>query len=196
MTFSTRQPRGRRVPATPEPDDAVVGEPSPDADPVSAARTICLRLLTARSRSRAELAEALHTRGIPDAAAAAVLDRFGEVGLIDDTAFARTFAVSRHQDRGLAAREVARQLREKGVDPDTVSDAVSAIDAETEFDTACRLVERKARSMRALDDATKTRRLVGMLARKGYSPGTAFAVVRRVLGENPSDGQYIDDECG
>jgi regulatory protein len=87
----------------------------PDVDPESAARTICLGLLTVRSRTRSELADALCARHVPDAAAERVLQRFTEVGLIDDAAFAATFASTRLTERGLARREIARQLLTKGV---------------------------------------------------------------------------------
>src|SRR6516164_3070711 len=53
------------------------------------ARDVCLRLLTLAPRTRAQLAEALRKRGIPDEAANEVLSRYEDVGLIDDAAFAR-----------------------------------------------------------------------------------------------------------
>lgn len=172
------------------------GESQPDADPESVARTICLRLLTVRSRTRAELADALRSRNVPDTAALAVLERFTEVGLIDDASFARMYAATRHRERGLAAREIARQLRDKGVDDDTVRDALDEIDPSTEFETARRLAQRKLKGMSGLDDATRTRRLAGMLARKGYSPGVTFAAVRSVLGESAAEAMSDLDGSG
>src|SRR6185312_15430154 len=70
---------GRLGPEAPDPET-----PEPDADPVAVAREICLRLLTERARTRQELAQALARKGVPADAAAAALDRFDEVGLIDD----------------------------------------------------------------------------------------------------------------
>ena len=46
-------------------------------------------------------------------------------------------------------------------------------------------MRKKLRSLRGVDDTTATRRLVGMLARKGYSAGLAFAVVKDELGPTP-----------
>jgi regulatory protein len=159
----------------------------PDADPESVARTICLRLLTARARTRAELAEALDGRGVPRAVAGQVLDRLTAVGLVDDRAFAERFVVARHQDRGLARRELCRQLRDKGVDDSVIADAVSGLDPEQEIQTGRRLVERKLRSMTRLEPAVRSRRLVGMLARKGYSPAMAFRIVRDVVDAEPDE---------
>ncbi|MEU7452773.1 recombination regulator RecX [Streptosporangium roseum] len=166
------------------PDGPVDGSPAsrgPAADPQAVARAICLRLLTMAPRTRAQLAEALRKREVPEAAAEAVLERFSEVGLIDDEAFAAAWVSSRHAGRGLARRALASELRHRGVDEDTVKEAVEQLDPEQEVETARRLVARKLSSTRGLEPAVRTRRLAGMLARKGYGPGLAFRVVREAL---------------
>jgi regulatory protein len=112
-----------------------------------------------------------------------VLDRFGEVGLIDDAMFARAWVESRHTGRGLAKRALAFELRRRGVEPSVVDRAVSALPAEQEEQTARALVAAKLASTRMLDPTARTRRLAGMLARKGYPPGLAFRVVRDALAE-------------
>src|SRR5579859_2747069 len=53
--------RGRAGPAAPEPA-LRAGSVDPAVDPVEAARAICLRLLTVRQRTRAELAAELARR--------------------------------------------------------------------------------------------------------------------------------------
>ncbi|MGI5491675.1 recombination regulator RecX [Microtetraspora malaysiensis] len=165
-------------------------EHGPPADPEAAARAICLRLLTMAPKTRAQLAEALRKREVPEEAAQAVLERFSEVGLIDDEAFAAAWVSSRHAGRGLARRALAQELRHRGVDEDTVNEAVDQLDPEQEVETARRLVARKLSGTRGLDPQTRTRRLVGMLARKGYGPGLAFRVVREAL---EGEGSEVDD---
>jgi regulatory protein len=166
-----------------EADDHVGDHPTggPPADPQSVARTICLRLLTARAHSRAELAAALQRRNVPPDVAETVLDRLTEVGLIDDAAFAKAWVGSRHSTRGLAGRALAGELRERGIAPEIISAAVDGMDPGTEEETARRLVRRRAASMRGLSDDVRLRRLVALLARKGYPPGLAVGVVREVL---------------
>jgi regulatory protein len=164
----------------PPPDPVAEG---PDADPESVARTILLDALTGSARSRRELRERLAKRGVPDDLAERLLDRFGEVGLVDDAAFARAWVESRQRSRGLARRALALELRRKGVDDETARAALDEVDPDDEESAARELVRKKLRSMRTLDRATATRRLVGMLGRKGYPPGLALAVVRDELGE-------------
>jgi len=161
-------------------------------DPESVARGICLRALTGAPRTRQQLADLLAERGVPDDAAETVLDRFTEVGLIDDAAFARAWVSSRQAGRGLARRALSAELRAKGVEPEIAAEAVSEVDDEDERASARRLVERRAGAMTRLDRATATRRLMGMLARKGYSGGMAAAVVREVLDSAASE--VLDDE--
>ncbi|HEX5597717.1 MAG TPA: regulatory protein RecX, partial [Micromonosporaceae bacterium] len=97
---------------------------APPRDEAEVAREICLRQLAVRPRSRAELATALARRGISDEVATQVLDRYDEVGMIDDAAFARAWVSSRHQGRGLARRALANELRQRGIDADTASEAL------------------------------------------------------------------------
>lgn len=152
-----------------------------DADPEQAARTILLRRLTDQPRSRAELAESLAKKHVPDDVAVRVLDRFEEVGLIDDEDFARSWVQSRQRSRGVASRVLAMELRRKGVDDDTSREVLAELDPDVEIQNAHRLVQRKLRTMRGLDSTTQIRRLTGMLARKGYAPQVAFDVVRAEL---------------
>jgi regulatory protein len=145
------------------------------------ARTILLDQLTGRARTRHELADKLRSKNVPDEVAARLLDRFTEVGLIDDAAYARAWVSSRQAGRGLARRALSAELRAKGVDAEVAAEAVEAVDDDDEREAARRLVARRVGAMRRLDRVTASRRLVGMLARKGYNGGLAAAVVREAL---------------
>lgn len=150
-------------------------------DPVGVARDTCLRLLEFRPRTRMELARALAKRGVPEEVAEQVLGRFAEVGMIDDALFASLWVSSRHRGRGLAGRALSLELRRKGVDDEVIRAAVDELDPETEVDTARALVRRKLPSTQGLATQVRIRRLVAMLARKGYGAGTAFRVVKQEL---------------
>ena len=163
-----------------------VGDPGghpedPPGDPESVARSICLKLLTMSPKSRAQLADALAAKGIPDEAAAALLDRYTEVGLIDDAAFAQAWVSTRQASRGLATRVLAQELRRKGIDKDIIGPALATIEPDAEEASARMLVQRRLRSMRGLEPSVATRRLLGMLARKGYPSELAFRVIREEL---------------
>jgi len=94
------------------------------------ARTILLDALTGQARSRRELRARLAKKGVPDDLAERLLDRFAEVGLVDDEAFARSWVESRRRSRGLARRALAHELRRKGVDDETARTALDDVDPE------------------------------------------------------------------
>jgi regulatory protein len=176
-------------PAPPAPQDPVSA--GPDADHEAVARKILLDALTGQARSRSELATTLAKKRVPDEVAERLLDRFEEVGLVDDEAFARSWVQSRQAGKGLARRALAQELRRKGVPDDVAREALDEVDPDDEVEAARLLVRRKLRTAARLDHATAMRRLSGMLARKGYPPGVAFRVVREELaavGADPGDG--------
>ena len=168
------------------------GDPADEpGDPEAVARAICLRALTGAAKTRRQLEELLAKKGVPADAAAAVLDRFGEVGLIDDAAFARAWVGSRQAGRGLSKRALKSELRAKGVDAEDAEQALALVDDQDEWDAARRLVARRVPGMRRLDRETAHRRLLGMLARKGYGSGLAGIVVREAI-----DAEWSDQEAG
>jgi regulatory protein len=180
---SDHRPRGPSVPE----DTAALG---PDADAEQVARKILLDQLTGRARSRAELAKKLRQKDVPDDLAARLLDRFEEVGLIDDEAFARTWVQTRQPGKGLARRALSQELRRKGIDDQVAREVLVEVDPDDEAEAARTLVRRKLRSVRNVDRDTAVRRLTGMLARKGHSAGVAFRVVREEL---DAAGHATDD---
>jgi regulatory protein len=144
------------------------------------ARAVCLRLLTARARSRAELAAALTKRGYPDDVIGGVLDRLTQVGLIDDDDFAEQWVRSRRANAGKGKRALAAELRTKGVDTDVITSVLDGINPAAERGRAEELVRKKLRRENLSDeaaDARVTRRLVAMLARRGFSQSMAIDVV-------------------
>jgi regulatory protein len=144
------------------------------------ARALCLRLLTARARTRAELAGQLAKRGYPADVSTRVLDRLADVGLVDDADFAEQWVHSRRVNAGKGKRALAAELHTKGVDNDVITSVLSDINPDAERDRAEELVRKKLRRENLSDqaaDARVTRRLVGMLARRGFSQGMAYDVV-------------------
>ncbi|HZP51204.1 recombination regulator RecX, partial [Actinocrinis sp.] len=137
------------------------------------------RLLTARARTRAELAGQLAKRGYPDDVSSRVLDRLAGVGLIDDADFAEQWVHSRRANAGKGKRALAAELHTKGVDNDVITAVLGGINSAAERGRAEQLVRTKLRreTLAGDDDARVTRRLVAMLARRGFSQTMAYDVV-------------------
>jgi regulatory protein len=150
------------------------------------ARALCLRLLTARARTRAELAGQLAKRGYPDDVSARVLDRLTDVGLVDDAGFAEQWVHSRRANAGKGKRALAAELHTKGVDNDVITSVLGGINPAAERGRAEQLVRARLRreNLSDADDARVSRRLVAMLARRGFDQTVAYDVVSaEVAGE-------------
>lgn len=140
-----------------------------------------LQQLSHSPKTRLQLRNVLQRRNVPAAAAEAALDRISELGYIDDVAFARSWVEARHFGKGLAERVVQRELHQRGISSEICEQVLSVIDSDTERVAASALVAKRLRSLSGVEPAAKTRRLVSMLGRKGYSGGMAYQVVREAL---------------
>ena len=144
------------------------------------ARALCLRLLTARARTRAELAGQLAKRGYPDDLSSRVLDRLTDVGLVDDAGFAEQWVHSRRANAGKGKRALAAELHTKGVDNDVITSVLGGINPAAERGRAEQLVRSRLRREKLGDDDADlrvSRRLVAMLARRGFDQTMAYDVV-------------------
>lgn len=176
------------MPSAPRASPAPPADPQQEGrepDPHAVARAIVLRQLTNSPKSRAQLEAALRKRNCPDDVAMAVLDRFQEVGLVDDTAYAEMLVRSKQTVRGLGRRGLAHELRRSGVDDQTADAVLAGLAPEDERERATELVAKKLRAMHGLDAAVQARRLAAMLARKGYSTEISMSVVRQAIDDAP-----------
>jgi len=177
-----------------DPDGLTAGRALIKRDPEAVGRDICLRMLTTAPRTRAQLADAMRRRGVSDDVVDSVLDRFTDAGLIDDAVFAKAWVESRHHGRGLSRRSLSAELRQRGVDSDDITEAVETLDPEQEVATAKQLVERKLATTRGQPADARVRKVASMLARKGYSPGLAFRLIREAMKlEGVDDALDLDE---
>ncbi|MGB7161989.1 MAG: recombination regulator RecX, partial [Mycobacterium sp.] len=140
------------------------------------------RLLTARARTRAELAGQLAKRGYPDDVSTRVLDRLAGVGLVDDAGFAEQWVHSRQANAGKGKRALSAELHTKGVGKDVITAVLGGINPAAERGRAEQLVRKKLRRENLGDDDLRvTRRLVAMLARRGFGQSMAYDVVSAEL---------------
>ncbi|MFC9549421.1 recombination regulator RecX [Rhodococcus sp. NPDC056960] len=158
------------------------------------AKDFCLRLLTDRARSRAELSERLAKKGYSADIAERVLDRLTEVGLVNDADFAQQWVHSRHTYSGKGKRALALELRRKGIGQDDATEALAQIDSDDERARATELVAKKLRTVSADDRDRAVRRLVSMLARRGFPQGMAFEVIKEQLDRAGTDTDDVFDE--
>lgn len=168
----------------------------PAVEQLDAAREIALRMLTATARTRYQISDGLVRRGFDPEVISQLLDRFAEVGLVDDAAYANVLVRTRRDERGLSRRAIAAELTRKGIHADTVAEALEQYDDEAE--TALREAMARLRRTRGIEPQVRQRRAFAALARKGYGSSVAWQAVQQALAaedddvtENPS--QLGDD---
>jgi regulatory protein len=170
-----------------EPTPGSLADVQAEADPHQVARTIVLRQLTSAPKTRAQLAQTLRTKGIPDDVAGEVLDRYVEFGYINDGEFANEWVRQRHEFKGLSRRRLAQELTGKGVSADDQQAALGTIDDDQEWQSARAQAARRFERLRSLPSDVAARRLAGFLARRGYDSSMVMRVVREVVsGERES----------
>lgn len=158
----------------------------------AAVRRRALLLLDARARSRHELRARLVDLEFDEAVIDDVLDDLAGVGLLNDAVFAHEWVRQRHARRGKSARVLDRELRDKGVDAGTRADALEQIDPADEEAMARQLAAKKARSVKAApaDRAAhdkELRRIVGVLARRGFNQSLSLRIAREALDERVAE---------
>lgn len=179
-------------------DQSPDGPESPSGEKLEAkVRNLVLRMLTHSPRTRAQLERSLIRREYEEEIITRVLDQVEEAGLIDDAAFARGWVSSRHHSRGLSRRALSQELRTRGVEEETVQEAVAEVSDEDESEAARILARKRLAGSRGKDPQTRTRRALGALARKGYPAGLSYRIVREELeaegeeAEPPPDPEHL-----
>jgi regulatory protein len=151
--------------------------PAPER-PRTSVKDRALRLLSVRSRSRAELRWRLIRAGHePNEVESAVADLEG-LGLVDDERFARELAEAKRR-RGMGRRAGLAALREKGVDREVAERVVGDLNPEDETDRATQLAQSRMSRLSDVRPDVARRRTVGYLVRRGYEPAIAADAVRR-----------------
>lgn len=167
-----RSGRGRRAPREPESE-------------FTKAKNIVLNQLAASAKSRQQLEKKLAEKEISSETAQEVLDRFEAVNLVNDEEFAQMYVRTRASVKKLSKNAIRRELKEKGVTGELAETALTQRTEEDERSDAHELVRKKIRPSMDFSDRKEkdkiTRRLVGMLARKGYPPSMAFSVVKEEI---------------
>ncbi|HHU68190.1 recombination regulator RecX [Corynebacterium sp.] len=152
----------------------------------AAVRRRALLLLDARARSRHELRGRLVDLEFDPVVIDDVLDDLAGVGLLNDAVFAHEWVRQRHARRGKSARVLDRELRDKGVAAGVRAEALEQIDPADEEQMARSLAEKKARSVRTApadraESDKMLRRIVGVLARRGFNQGMSLRIAREAL---------------
>ena len=156
-----------------------------ETDPYTRAKTIVYNQLAYSAKTRGQLRKKLRTEGFDVELIEPLLDKFEAAKLIDDAEYAQTFVAQKSRTKKLSRAALRRELAERGVRGEEAENALAQRTDEQEREDAAELVRKKLRPGMDLSDRAEkdrvTRRLLGMLARRGYSSSVSMSVIREEL---------------
>ena len=164
-----------------------------ETDPYTRAKTIVYNQLAYSAKTRGQLRKKLQAEGFDAELIEPLLDKFEAAKLIDDAEYAQTFVAQKSRTKKLSRAALRRELAERGVRGEEAENALAQRTDEQEHEDAAELVRKKLRpGMDFSDRAEKdrvTRRLLGMLARRGYSSSVSMSVIREELAAYGADDE-------
>ena len=156
-----------------------------ETDPYTRAKTIVYNQLAYSAKTRGQLRKKLQSEGFEAELIEPLLDKFEAAKLIDDAEYAQSFVAQKSRTKKLSRAALRRELAERGVRGEEAENALAQRTDEQEREDAAELVRKKLRPGMALSDRAEkdrvTRRLLGMLARRGYSSSVSMSVIREEL---------------
>ena len=156
-----------------------------ETDPYTRAKTIVYNQLAYSAKTRGQLRKKLQAEGFESELIESLLDKFEAAKLIDDAEYAQTFVAQKSRTKKLSHAALRRELAERGVRGEEAENALAQRTDEQEREDAAELVRKKLRPGMDLSDRAEkdkvTRRLLGMLARRGYSSSVSMSVIREEL---------------
>ena len=156
-----------------------------ETGPYTRAKTIVYNQLAYSAKTRGQLRKKLQAEGFEAELIEPLLDKFEAAKLIDDAEYAQTFVAQKSRTKKLSRAALRRELAERGVRGEEAENALAQRTDEQEREDAAELVRKKLRPGMDLSDRAEkdrvTRRLLGMLARRGYSSSVSMSVIREEL---------------
>jgi len=148
-----------------------------------------LLFLALRPRSQREVKDNLAAKGYSNDEICAVLKRLKDGGLVDDLAFAQYWVDQRQTFRPRSIAALRHELRQKGVEPETIASSVGAVDEEAlAYQAATKWVRHGS-----LLTGNDLQKLSSFLLRRGFSYRLVRETVSRVAGELGRDLSSTND---
>lgn len=145
-----------------------------------------LLYLSYRARSEKEIRQNLRKHEMPEEVIEETIERLRKAGLANDNEFAQAWVENRSTFRPRSRRALAMELRQKGLDDETVHSAVSGVDEEA---LAYEAAQKRLGRLKSLEWNEFRKKLSEFLARRGFSYSVIAPIVTRLWSEAHMDDQ-------
>ena len=150
-----------------------------------------LLFLSYRARSESEIRKNLQKHEIPEPVIEETLQRLRREGLANDEQFAQAWVENRSTFRPRSRRMMAMELRQKGIDDESMQPALQDIDDEA---LAYQAAQKRAPRFARLEWNEFRKKLSGFLARRGFSYSVISPVVTQIWSELRAEEQNFEEE--
>lgn len=145
-----------------------------------------LLYLSYRARSEKEIRQNLRKHEMPEEVIEETIERLRKAGLANDNEFAQAWVENRSTFRPRSRRALAMELRQKGLDDETVHSAVSGVDEEA---LAYEAAQKRLGRLKSLEWNEFRKKLSEFLARRGFPYSVIAPIVTRLWSEVHMDDQ-------
>ena len=142
-----------------------------------------MRLCARGERSTGDAMRLMRTWGVPEGERQAVVDKLVAQRFIDNSRYAELYVREKSRLSGWGARKIAMQLRAKGVDKETIAEALATIDNEEQGSRLAEKLRRKMRSTKAQSDYELRGKLLRYALGLGYDYDDASSALDKIMGE-------------
>jgi regulatory protein len=151
-----------------------------------------IRYIAFRPRSKEEIRQYLLKQDYDEAVITDTLMRLERSGLVNDKNFAQNWVENRSEFRPRSRKALAYELRHHGISQELVDEAIDQVDdSELAYQAACK----QSRKYSAMEWLEFRQKLLGFLARRGFSYQDSATAARRAWKElhSPHDNPQTEE---
>lgn len=152
-------------------------------DQFSQAKSFALKFLANSEKTCLQMENFLVKKSFPELVIKKTLEYLEQQNLLNDTVFAQRWVEQRHRTKSFSPIKLQQELTAKGVSQENIVFALNQISSEQESLTVNSFIKKNLHKTKHLDHVTRVRRLVLMLAYRGYSESFATKSVLNLLEE-------------
>ena len=144
------------------------------------AKAVALRFLKIRPRSITELKEKLQGKGFSSTEIETTVLDLTASGSLNDRAFTKSW-INYRLARPFGFRRIIQELKDKGIDKQTIEQAVAEIKGSYDPQKAALdLAQRRWQRLPAIDGAKKKKKVLDFLLRRGFEADVVIGVLRKL----------------
>ncbi|HHY77268.1 MAG TPA: regulatory protein RecX [Clostridiales bacterium] len=152
---------------------------------INHAYNYCIKLLSIKDRTTAELRKKLKEKMFPDDIIGETLNKLTDYGYINDERFTENWIKSKANQSGISKKYMYNKLLQKGIEKELIDNVFKKINID-DYVSAFIFAQKKIKLLND-DDKTKKNKLFTILARKGYNIELCKKVIKDIF---ESDDSY------